>query len=444
MALFGSIEINSRPRGSRRPSQLAALVERLDARLLMATNLNGTPIPVMGNPGTPLRVTVFNPVPISGTGGASTELAPVGTPIPLVLLNSAGESLDVTGYRGTVDWGDGSPVDAAVFGSYGLLYPTDQIGSAQYANGPEHTYQAIGNYPITVTVAAPGDTSQTVFTTTATITPAPLTITGQLNPQSDTGFFNNDSVTAINTPNYFGTTTPGAAVTLAATSDLTGQTLVVGSGVADSSGNWSITTVPFVDGSYSLTATATTATDQTQISLTGYIFNIQHLVIDTAGPRITDFQVTNARTGAFLATFSDPAGLFVATVTNSNHYALNRPVPTPRRGQTFPITNVAAPSLVALPFFSPDPVTVTGSVQGNRRLIARNGVYVYTIYASGIFSQSGVALDGASNGQPGSDYRVRVRVRNGRALAPVVISSVQATPLATRAQVRAAALRHHA
>ena len=242
---------------------------------------------------------------------------------------------------------------------------------------------------------------------------------------------------------------PGASVTLAATSNQTGQTLVVGSGVADAAGNWSITTVPFVDGSYMITATATTATDTTQTVLTGLLFGRQDLVIDTAGPRITSFQVTNARTGSFQAVFSDPSGLFVPTVTNANHYALSRPVPTPRRGQTFPIVNVAALGVVAQPLFSTDPVVVTGMVQGNRRLIARNGVYVYTIYASGIFSQSGVALDGAytgnfptGNGQPGSDFQVKIRVRNGRALAPIAITPTQATLVATRAQLRAAA-RHH-
>ena len=448
MSFFGSIELGSRSRVRRRPSRLAAMVEALDPRLLMATNVAGTPLAVSGTPGNPLQVEKFTPRPVGGLGGSpSTVYAPIGTPIPLVSLDNAGQTLDVSGYSGTVNWGDGSATDSAIFGTYGLLTANDQNGLVQYVHGPEHTYAAVGSYPITVTVTAPGDTTSTVFTTMATITPVPLTISGGLNPASDTGFFNNDSVTAITTPNYLGTTLPGASVTLSATSDQTGQTLVVGTGVADASGNWNITTVPFVDGSYSLIATATTATATTQISLTGYIFNIQHLVIDTAGPKITNFQVTNARTGAFNVTFADTAGLFVATVTNPNHYAFNRPTPTPRRGQTFSITNVGALGIIPPTVFSNDPVVVAGTVQGNRRLIAQNGSYVYTIFASGILSRSGVALDGSynggfptGNGLPGSDFHVQVRVRNGRASAPIALVPT-VLPMPT---IRSRAVRHHA
>ena len=132
MSLFGSIELRSRSRSQRRPARLAALVEALDPRLLMATNVTGTPLAVLGTPGVPLRVAVFNPTPLSGIGGSPAPVyAPVGTPIPLVSLDNAGQTLDVSGYSGTVDWGDGSATDSTIFGTYGLLTPNDQNGLAQ-------------------------------------------------------------------------------------------------------------------------------------------------------------------------------------------------------------------------------------------------------------------------------------------------------------------------
>ena len=238
----------------RRSSRFRAVIEVLDSRQLMATGITGIVNPVTGTSGLPLPVLIRSDNPdINGTP------APIGTPIPLVTLtNSSTSTLATTGYAGTVDWGDASPIDPAVF-----IEASDSVSQSPsvnqlIVNGPEHTYILPGIYAITVSVSAPGDTAPTVYHSTATIVaPVPnygLLLTGQLNPLSDTGSSNSDYVTANNTPNFFGVTEPGLTVLLYATSAATNQILTVGSGVADSFGVWRITTVPFVNGSYVINA----------------------------------------------------------------------------------------------------------------------------------------------------------------------------------------------
>ncbi len=75
---------------------------------------------------------------------------------------------------------------------------------------------------------------------------------------SDTGASNTDNVTADNTPTLTGTAAPDATVTI-----LDGTT-VVGTGVADGAGAYSITTSALADGVRSLTARSTSGGPETQ------------------------------------------------------------------------------------------------------------------------------------------------------------------------------------
>jgi hypothetical protein len=71
-----------------------------------------------------------------------------------------------------------------------------------------------------------------------------------MDPASDSGSSNTDNVTDVTTPKFNGTTEPGASVTL-----LEGTT-VLGTTLADGSGNWSITSTALSAGSHSLLAKA--------------------------------------------------------------------------------------------------------------------------------------------------------------------------------------------
>ncbi len=408
-----------------------ATVERLDARRLMATGFTGTPVPVAGFFATPLSL-------VDEPGGTFTA------PVALVRLEGADATDAQAGnFAGTVNWGDGSASDAALIGNFLATEAGSPGDDVLYVNGMDHTYARPGTYTITVAVTGPGDSAPTTYTDTATISAAPV-LTGALDRASDTGAVDDDDVTADTTPTFVGTAQPGTMIDLTATSVAMGQTLVVGSGVADASGIWSITATPFVDGFYTI-AIAATSTYGASAALTilGSSPSIMPLAIDTAGPTITDFRVTNARTGAFTITYSDPADLLAAPTTEPTLITVNRPSPAPRKGQHFAIATLTSsvfPSLLSAPT-----VVVTGTLTGGhgKPLVTRNGVYTFAIDSSQIVSLSGVPLDGeysghfpTGDGQPGGDFRVKVVVKNGKPGSPIPIAAPKPAALAARTTAR--------
>jgi hypothetical protein len=92
---------------------------------------------------------------------------------------------------------------------------------------------------------------------------------------SDSGVSPTDNVTNDNTPTFTGTAAPNALITL-----LTSRG-TLGSGVADGTGNWSITVDPLADGSYTVSATATVGSATSPASST------LELTIDTAAPTLS-------------------------------------------------------------------------------------------------------------------------------------------------------------
>ena len=59
------------------------------------------------------------------------------------------------------------------------------------------------------------DGSTVTITNTANVADVPLTVTGKLNPASDSGISNSDKITNVVQPNFLGTTSePDATVTL--------------------------------------------------------------------------------------------------------------------------------------------------------------------------------------------------------------------------------------
>ena len=453
--------MNARPtdlavsRRTRRPLRFRASVERLDRRELMAAGVTAVPIAVTGVFGVPLRVGDYGQGSV-GIGGVEIPDTPLGTPIPLVgLTSSTSTALTTTGYTGTVDWGDGTPTDAAVFNTFDPAVADFAQPGQIDANGPEHTYATPGTYTITVSVTGPGDTTPTVSTDTATISAAPP-LTGELAPSTPTAFFGADFVTADTTPNFVGTTQPGATVVLTTTSITTGQSLVVGSGVADASGNWSIVTVPFVDGTYAFSATATsTYGGSTTDLLTGSYIYPNNIQIDATGPKVTGFQITNLKAGTFEVYYDDPAGIpFDNSKTNGfpalidpSQYTVTRVTPKPGKGQTFAVSAL----VVHLPFSetstgSSTLVPVVGKFTTGQP-VPRNATYIFTISSAEIAGLSGAALDGgfagsfpSGNGQAGGSFQVKITIRNGKVSGPLPVGS--STTQATAASVPAATHAH--
>lgn len=267
----------------------------------------------------------------------------------------------------------------------------------------------------------------------AVVAAAP-TIFGQVDNAN--GTFENYGTTTSRTLAASGTTQPGASVALAATSEATGQSLVVGTAVADASGAWRIGSTPFVDGVYRIDATVTTASGA---SATGpirtSITNV--LVVDAGGPKVASFRVVDARKGTFQVGFAAPLGLLASTATDASHYVLTRTVSGSRRGRPIVPTGLAATTTGPIPYpvLTPygAPVLVTGTLRAGAAAGLADGTYVLTIRAAGVLGTALSPLDGeyagrfpTGDGAAGGDFRARFTVRHGKASAPVPLAPARA------------------
>src|SRR5207237_627771 len=126
-----------------------------------------------------------------------------------------------------------------------------------------------------------------------------------LTAATDSGSSNTDNITKVTTPVFTGgSAEAGATVTLFDTNGTT----VLGTGVADGSGNWSITSSALADGVHTLTAKQTDVAGNTSLASSGLA-----VTIDT--------------------TAAAPSAPDLATATDSGS------------SHTDDITNVAAPTL---------------------------------------------------------------------------------------------------
>ena len=173
-----------------------------------------------------------------------------------------------------------------------------------------------GNWTITVTGAVgthnyyaesingdSGNTSVTIDTTAPAAPSAPL-----MSAASDAGFSTSDGVTKTTTPVFVGTAETGAAVTLYDTNGTT----VLGTGTADGSGNWSITSTTLSQGVHTLSAKAADLAGNVSSASTA-----TSATIDTTAPTVTITSSVAAvkigETASITFTFSeDPGTTFTA------------------------------------------------------------------------------------------------------------------------------------
>jgi hypothetical protein len=310
----------------------------------------------------------------------------------------------LTDYTSTINWGDGVVTSGTI-----TISPTTPglfvvSGTHQYAPS-SIPYQA------TVTIKDVGGSTATAISSITAF--VPLSVTGKLNPASDSGVSSSDAITNVVQPNFIGTTSqPDATVTLYAQPLPGGASFAIGQVESDSSGTWSITTNQVLaDGSYAITAVAVNTAGHTVSSTTTIT---PDLVIDTVGPKVTGVSFSRF-TGQILLTlqnFGGPSGAGVginlATLADANNYSFIK-------------ANAAHPEAFKVNVISITPGTTTGSqlvtLTLNDGHSIRGGHYLFTVRSvsptdlTGVQDIAGNALDGefygtfpSGNNHVGGDF----------------------------------------
>ncbi len=374
----------------------------------------------------------------------------------LALLTDTNPSSSPDHFRIMIDWGDGSPESAGILvaspssGGSGVSYAVD--GSHTYADslptgapgtglpGPQ-----TGNYLIHVYITETGGATLNL-TNNALVTDRALTLTGKLNPSSDSGISNSDNITNVVQPNFIGTTSePDATVSLYATAAGSSSPVLLGTTRSDSSDAWSITSsMALSDGSYAITAQATDSSGHTISNMTTIVSS---LVIDTVGPKVTNIYFDRIH-GQVQITFQDfggvgnaGVGMNQSTVVDANNYAFSliySPF-NPKRVPRFLVTSITV-----------SPGTQTGAqaatVVINHNRYLRGGHFLFTARSvsptnlTGIQDIAGNALDGefysyfpSGNNHPGGDFVAEIDAEHHKVYAPrsVIGSATPVSPPGT-------------
>jgi len=335
----------------------------------------------------------------------------------------------------TIDWGDGTPNSA------GTVSQPGGAGTAFLVSGT-HTYAdagvngGIGHYPITVNLLDQNGLTLTIANT-ANVADVPLSVTGKLNPASDSGASNSDDITKVVQPNFIGTTNqPGATVTLYALAAGSAAPVVIGQGVSNANDAWSITAnQALADGSYAITAIAVDSAGHT---ISGTTTIVPALVIDTVGPKVTN--VSFARlSGEILVTIQDyggpnnaGVGLNLSSLIDANNYSLTK-------------YHQHGPAAFLVTSINVTPGTLTGSqlvtLQFNGGKTLRGGHYFFTVRSvsptdlTGVRDIAGNALDGefygyfpSGNNEPGGDFIAELDAVHNTIYAPKTVIGT-ATPV---------------
>jgi len=260
------------------PSQLAV------PSVSNTVNVNDTPsvtdTNTLNNSAT--ATTSITPIDVLSTGSAAAiPTAVAGQPLSGVVVASFSDknpSATASSFTASINWGDGTPA------TVGTVVPNSSggvnvMGSHTYTTAPGGS----GAFTITTTLTAASGASLQA-TAQASVSVIPLTLTGQLNPASDSGLSNQDGITNITQPNFNGTSEPGAVVTLVAQPLGGGSAIQIAQTATSSSGFWSVNSSTLSNGSYTVTAVASDSFGQ---STTTTIEPASHpLEIDTSAPQV--------------------------------------------------------------------------------------------------------------------------------------------------------------
>ncbi len=297
-----------------------------------------------------------------------------------------------------------------------------------------HTYTTPGKYDLSVSIRdAAGvivgtDSSPVVITDPPPPTPTPPVFTwGRLSPQSDSGVSNSDGITNVTTPTFVGGATPGAVIEVYVTpTGSTASPVPIASGVANSAGAWAATVVgsPLAQGSYQVSATATTSGGSVSLGL-------GTVVIDTSAPVITNIVFKRLR-GELDVYFQDNlAGMSLPALSNGASYQLSaRPL-----NNRIPVRKMIVPTSVTV-IAGATPTSVDEAVVVFNHGKALNpGHYTVQVLAAGMFDVAGNLLAGrfygsypTGNGAPGTNYVAQFTAFPARTLAAFPFQAGYARP----------------
>jgi uncharacterized protein (TIGR03118 family) len=328
---------------------------------------------------------------------------------PVAYFTDADTSQTASAFDATIDWGDSTS------NSPGTIIPLATAGLFEIVGA--HIYASAGVYPIGISVEVPGVLSLGINNSASVSahSHAGLTITGKLNPASDSSLSGSKPITNVVRPDFIGTTSqPDAAISLYATATGTSTPVLIGTGTSGASGGWNITAdQALADGSYTITAIATVSGETAGATTT----IVRDLVIDTVGPIVTGVSF-DRKTRRIEVTFEDlgglndtGVGLDKASVVDAANYQLvvaGHPRMRPYRITVASVT----------------PRTTAGIQTVSLRLTGRtkfHGAYSLSIDPArptdprGIEDKAGNALDGeltwalpSGNGVPGGDLVARL------------------------------------
>ncbi len=273
-------------------------------------------------PDTPPTVTTHERTIFDGPVGEFTDPNPTAT---------------ASEFSNLIDWGDGTPQSAGIVtlvsstatSTTFLISGTHEYSDLFSAPSATSASQTSSTFPLLIHVVGT-DGSSINLTDTATVTGTPFTISGRLNPASDSGISNSDNITNVTQPNFLGTADePFTRIYLYAGpvgSTVPGVGILLGSTTAGSTGAWSLTSgTALADGGYTITALAVDATNSNITSTTTIV---PDLVIDTVGPKVTSLEFNRLK-GQIVVTFLDSggvanagAGMDAASVIDANNYQL--------------------------------------------------------------------------------------------------------------------------
>ncbi len=372
---------------------------------------------------------VFSPPLFNGPVAVFSD----GNPLP-----PAGSS-SIADFTAEIDWGDGTPK------AFGTIVSTSNSAATYEVTG-SHTYAdagPTGKYNIQVFVTDDGGSALTIDNT-ATVTDNPITVTGILNPKSDSGLSTGTpDTTNVNQPDFFGTvlaTLPNMTMTpeayahvmLFAMNLANGVTVQIGTVQAGSDGSWNIKSqVALTDGHYEIMANATDQFGETAV--VGDVITA-NLLIDTTGP-VIDGLFFNRLNGQVDYIIKDPvnpdgsapSGVWVNTLLDSSNYLLTKVHANKAYPGKWIVTNVTATPDPAIPFAYDVAVTF------NSGAVIQGGFYLFTIRDSsdGNSSVQDLAenhLDGeffgsfpSGNGINGSDFVAELQGYHNKIFAPQTI-----------------------
>ncbi len=339
----------------------------------------------------------------------------------------------------SIDWGDGTPNSAGTVIQPGGVGTTFEVlGTHTYAYS--NSINGAGDFPTVINVRDV-DGSAIVINASVTVANLPLTLTGKLNPSSDSGQSSTDAITNVNQPNFYGVATvtypdgeveavPGADITLFATPSTGGSPVQIGQTEALSDGSWSITSSFLNQGQYTITAHAS-GFNQFTTGSTQILPNATQglLTIDTTAPKVTALSFDRVD-GQIDLTFQDNlSGMDQAQVIDAANYQLTKLHTI--RGRY--VVNVIS----ATPSGLTGPENVVLTINDGRQL--RGGIYYFTVFsgsgATGIRDVAGNALDGefygyfpSGNNIPGGNFVAGLDAVHHTIFAPKTIIG-HATPV---------------